>query len=318
MTNKKKILVTGCAGFIGSNLVDFYLEKKYSIIGIDNLSTGKIIFIKNALKNKKFTFYRCDLLNLKKIEKYFKNIELVIHLSANADVRFGPTHPKKDLEQNLLVTSNVLEAMRLNNVKKIVFSSTGSVYGEAAEFPTPENSQFPIQTSLYGASKLASEAIISAYVESFKIQAWIFRFVSVLGPRYSHGHVIDFYKKIIKFKSIHVLGNGLQKKSYIHVKDCVDAIYKSLNFFKDKINIINIGHDECITVKQSLKKIKLLLRSNKKEIYQKKNKGWIGDNPYIWLSNSKLKQSGWRPSKPIMSSIEDTINYIKKNKFLLK
>ena len=310
---KKKIMVTGCAGFIGSNLVDFFLKKKYYIVGIDNLSTGNIKNLKVALKNKKFTFYKCDLLKSKKINKYFKNIDLVIHLSANADVRFGPKHPRKDLEQNLLVTTNVLEAMRINNVKKIAFSSTGSVYGEAKKFPTPENADFPIQTSLYGASKLSCEGFISAYVESFKMKAWIFRFVSILGPRYSHGHVIDFYKKILTEKFINVLGNGLQKKSYVHVNDCINAIYKSLNYFNDKINIINIGHDECITVKQSLKKIKSIMQSSKKEIYQKRNQGWVGDNPYIFLDNKKLKKSGWKPKLKILDSIKDTINSFKNN-----
>jgi UDP-glucose 4-epimerase len=311
--SKKKILVTGCAGFIGSNLVDFFLKKKYYIIGIDNLSTGNIGNIKIALKNKRFIFYKSNLLNFSKISKYFKNIDLVIHLSANADVRFGPKHPRKDLEQNLLVTTNVLEAMRINNVKKIAFSSTGSVYGEAKKFPTPENADFPIQTSLYGASKLSCEAFISAYVESFKMKAWIFRFVSILGPRYSHGHVIDFYKKILTEKFINVLGNGLQKKSYVHVNDCINAIYKSLNYFNDKINIINIGHDECITVKQSLKKIKSLMQSSKKEVYQKRNQGWVGDNPYIFLDNKKLKKSGWKPKLKILDSIKDTINSFNNN-----
>jgi UDP-glucose 4-epimerase len=314
MTNNvKKIMVTGCAGFIGSNLVDFFLKKKYYIIGIDNLSTGNIDNLKLALKNKRFIFYKSDLLNFSKISKYFKNIDLVIHLSANADVRFGPKHPRKDLEQNLLVTTNVLEAMRINNVKKIAFSSTGSVYGEAKKFPTPENADFPIQTSLYGASKLSCEAFISAYVESFKMKAWIFRFVSILGPRYSHGHVIDFYKKILTEKFINVLGNGLQKKSYVHVNDCINAIYKSLNYFNDKINIINIGHDECITVKQSLKKIKSLMQSSKKEVYQKRNQGWVGDNPYIFLDNKKLKKSGWKPKLKILDSIKDTINSFNNN-----
>jgi UDP-glucose 4-epimerase len=311
--SKKKIMVTGCAGFIGSNLVDFFLKKKYYIIGIDNLSTGNIDNLKLALKNKRFIFYKSDLLNFSKISKYFKNIDLVIHLSANADVRFGPKHPRKDLEQNLLVTTNVLEAMRINNVKKIAFSSTGSVYGEAKKFPTPENADFPIQTSLYGASKLSCEAFISAYVESFKMKAWIFRFVSILGPRYSHGHVIDFYKKILTEKFINVLGNGLQKKSYVHVNDCINAIYKSLNYFNDKINIINIGHDECITVKQSLKKIKSLMQSSKKEVYQKRNQGWVGDNPYIFLDNKKLKKSGWKPKLKILDSIKDTINSFNNN-----
>jgi UDP-glucose 4-epimerase len=315
----KKILITGCAGFIGSNLVDFFLRKKYSIIGIDNLSTGKIKFLNNALKSKKFEFVKKDLLKYSKIKKFFLNVELVIHLSANADVRRGPEHPKKDLKQNLIVTSNILEAMRENDVKKIIFASTGSVYGEAKEFPTPENTFFPVQTSFYGSSKLAAEALLSAYSHAFGIKCWIFRFVSVLGPRYTHGHIIDFYKKIItKKKTIEVLGNGNQKKSYIHVSDCIDAIYKSLKYFKDNINIINIGHDEFITVKQSLNKIKSLMKSKKKEIYQDNTRGWVGDNPYIYLDIKKLRKTGWKPKIKILEAVEDTVNFIKNNKWVLK
>lgn len=315
----KKILITGCAGFIGSNLVDFFLSKKYSIIGIDNLSTGKIKFLNDALKSRKFIFKNEDLLKYSRIKKFFSKVELVIHLSANADVRHGTEHPKKDLEQNLIVTSNILEAMRENNVKKIVFSSTGSVYGEATEFPTPENTFFPIQTSFYGSSKLGAEALISAYSHAFGIKCWIFRFVSVLGPRYTHGHIVDFYKKILKKnKVINVLGDGNQKKSYIHVSDCVDAIYKSLKYFKDNINIINIGHNQFITVKQSLDRIKLLMKSKKKETYQKKIRGWVGDNPYIHLDIKKLKKTGWKPKIKILEAVDDTVNFIKNNEWIIK
>lgn len=315
----KKILVTGCAGFIGSNLVDFFLKKNYSIIGIDNLSTGKIKFLDKALKNKRFIFVKEDLLKYSKIKKFFSNVKIVIHLSANADVRHGPKHPTKDLKQNLIVTSNILEAMRINGVKKIVFSSTGSVYGEAKEFPTPEDTFFPVQTSFYGSSKLSAEALISAYAHAFGIKCWIFRFVSVLGPRYTHGHVIDFYKKIItKRKTINVLGNGNQKKSYIHVYDCINAIYKSLKHFTDNVNIINIGHDNFITVKKSLKKIKRLMQSKQTAIYQNYTRGWIGDNPYIHLDIKKIKKTGWKPKIKILDAVEDTVNFIKNNKWILK
>ena len=192
---KKSILITGCAGFIGSHLVDFYLKKKYHIIGIDNMSTGKKLFIESALKNKNFKFYKVDLYK-KNIDKYFKNIETVFHLAANADVRFGLNHRSRDIEQNVLVTHKILEAMKKNNVKKIMFSSTGSVYGESDQIPTKEDAPFPIQTSLYGASKLSAESLISAYCEGYDIQSYIFRFVSILGERYSHGHVYDFVNQL--------------------------------------------------------------------------------------------------------------------------
>jgi len=309
---RKKIMVTGCAGFIGSNLVDFFLKKKYYIVGIDNLSTGNIKNLEVALKNKKFTFYKCDLLKSRKINKYFKNIDLVIHLSANADVRFGPKHPRKDLEQNLLVTTNVLEAMRINNVKKIAFSSTGSVYGEAKKFPTPENADFPIQTSLYGASKLSCEAFISAYVESFKMKAWIFRFVSILGPRYSHGHVIDFYRSLKKnSKLLKVLGDGNQRKSYLYIEDCIKAIYTALSKANKKINIFNLGTNDYVEVKKSIKFICNELNLKPQVQYKGRKRGWIGDNPFIFLDTKKIRSLGWKPKLSIEKSIIKTVKYLK-------
>lgn len=309
---RKKILVTGCAGFIGSNLVDFFLSKKYSIVGIDNLSTGNMLNLMDASKNKKFTFYKCDLLKFVKIKKYFKNIDLVIHLAANADVRSGPKHPKKDLQQNLLATTNVLEAMRVNNVKKIVFSSTGSVYGEAKEFPTLENAKFPTQTSLYGASKVSCEAFISAYVESFGMQAWIFRFVSILGERYTHGHVIDFYKSLVKNpKLLKVLGDGNQRKSYLYITDCIEAIYIALNKSNKKINIFNLGTNDYIGVKKSIKYICNELNLKPQLQYEGGKRGWIGDNPFIFLDTKKIRSLGWKPKLSIEKSIIRTVKYLK-------
>ena len=174
-----KIVVTGCAGFIGSNMCDKLLKDGHHVVGVDNLSTGQYKFLVNANKNKKFTFHEIDLLNLDKLKLIFKDIDMIFHFAANADVRFGLEHPYKDLEQNTIVTYNVLEAMRYNNVKNIVFSSTGSVYGEAEVIPTPEAAPFPIQTSLYGASKIACEGLISAYCEGYNFKSWIFRFVSI-------------------------------------------------------------------------------------------------------------------------------------------
>ena len=190
-------IVTGCAGFIGSNLVDRLLAQGQQVIGIDNFSTGQRKFLEGALANSNFKLIEIDLLNLDTLKEAFVGGKVVFHLAANADVRFGTDHPEKDLQQNTVVTFNVLEAMRANGIKKIAFSSTGSIYGEAEVIPTPENAPFPIQTSLYGASKLACEGLIQAYCEGFGFQSWIFRFVSILGERYTHGHVFDFYKQLL-------------------------------------------------------------------------------------------------------------------------
>ena len=315
---KKNLLVTGCAGFIGSHLVDFFLKKNYRIIGLDNLSTGNKFFLKEALRNKNFKFIRIDLFK-KNIEKYFKNIDTVYHLAANADVRFGLKHRKKDINQNIIVTYKILEAMKKNGVKKIMFSSTGSVYGEADQIPTKETAPFPVQTSLYGASKVSAESLISAYCEGYNFQCYIFRFVSILGERYTHGHVYDFVKQLISNKKIlYVLGDGNQKKSYLNIRDCISAIYKSMRFFNKKINIINLGTNEYLNVKNSIQVICKVLEVKPKIIFKGGKRGWIGDNPFILLDTKKIRSSNWRPKFTIRKSIEITTKYLLENLWLLK
>ena len=315
---KKKVIITGCAGFIGSSLVDFLIKKNFQVIGLDNLSTGNIKFLNKALKKKNFKFYKKDLLK-DDISKYFKNISTVYHLAANADVRFGLKHTKKDINQNIIVTYRILEAMRKNNVKRIMFSSTGSVYGESKQIPTNENAPFPIQTSLYGASKISAEGIIAAYCEGFNFQSYIFRFVSILGPRYSHGHVFDFAKQLKKKSTtLYVLGDGNQKKSYLNIFDCINAIYKSMNYFNEKINIINLGTNKYLTVKESIKVICKTLKVSPKLIFAGGKRGWIGDNPLIFLNTKKVKKTGWKPKYTIRKSIEITTNYLLKNQWLLQ
>ena len=219
------IVVTGCSGFIGSNSTDRFLKSGHKVIGIDNLSTGQFQFLDSALVNPNFKFIKQDLLDLEGLKDAFSGGEIILHFAANADVRFGTKHPGRDLEQNTIGTFNVLEAMRANGIKKIAFSSTGSVYGEAKVIPTPEDAGFPVQTSLYGASKAAGEGLIAAYCEGYGFQSWIFRFVSILGERYTHGHIFDFYQKLKADPSkLLVLGNGRQRKSYLYVQDCIDAL----------------------------------------------------------------------------------------------
>ncbi len=315
----KKIIVTGCAGFIGSNLVDELLRYNNTITGIDNLSTGQSRFIKNALKNKKFKFIKCDLIYLYRLKKIFKKADIVFHFSANADVRHGPKHTFKDLEQNTIATYNVLEAMRLNNIKKIVFCSTGSVYGEPKKFPTPENDNFPTQTSFYGASKLAGESLIEAYCEAFKFKGWIFRFVSILGDRYTHGHVYDFVKQLsINPKKLKVLGDGNQKKSYLHVIDCIKAIFIAINKSNKKINIYNLGTSDFVSVKESIKVICQTLNVKPKITFSGGKRGWVGDSPFIYLSNKKIKSIGWRPRFSIKESLKQTVLYLAKKRWVFK
>ena len=315
----KKILVTGCAGFIGSNLVDKLLLNNCSVIGIDNLSTGQKKFLKNALKNKNFKFIKCDLLNFKKIRKIFNNIDIVFHLAANADVRYGYKNPYRDLEQNTISTYHVLESMRKNNVNKIVFCSTGSVYGEPKNFPTPENDNFPIQTSFYGASKVAGESFVQAYCEAFNFKSWIFRFVSILGNRYTHGHVYDFCNQLFKNPTyLKVLGDGNQKKSYLQVDDCISAMLIAIKKSKKKINIFNLGTNEYINVKQSINVICNQLQVKPKISFSGGKRGWIGDSPFIFLNNKKIRSLGWKPQFTIKESIEQTVKFLKQNKWVFK
>ena len=221
----QRAFVTGAAGFIGSNLVDRLLNSGVEVTGWDNFSTGTNHFLASALGDPRFRLLKGDNLDSESLARAMKGCDFVFHLAANADVRFGLDHPSRDLQQNTIATFNVLEGMRANGIKRIAFSSTGSVYGEAEIIPTPEDAPFPIQTSLYAASKVAGESLIQAYCVGFGFEGYIFRFVSILGERYTHGHVFDFYKQLMIDPSrLKVLGDGTQRKSYLYVQDCVSAI----------------------------------------------------------------------------------------------
>lgn len=313
-----KYFITGCAGFIGSNLVDRLLEIKNEVIGYDNFSTGQENFIAPAFQNPNFQLVRADVLDLPALTEAMRGADFVFHLAANADVRFGTEHPRKDLEQNTIATYNVLEAMRANNVKRIAFSSTGSVYGEAKVIPTPENAPFPVQTSLYGASKLAGEGLIAAYCEGFGFTGYIFRFVSILGERYTHGHVFDFYKKILDNPNeLPVLGNGHQRKSYLYVQDCIDAMLCVIDKAQENVNIYNLGTDEYCKVNDSIDWICTHLGVTPERKYSGGDRGWIGDNPFIFLDTAKVRALGWKPKLTIRQGIIKTLDYLQENQWVL-
>ncbi len=315
-SNLTKALVTGCAGFIGSNLLKSLINKNYIVTGVDNFRTGQKKFIKKFLNKKNFNFKKIDLLNKKDLNKLFKQkFDVIFHFAANADVRKGHLNPLNDLKYNTIMTSKLLEECRKNKIKKFVFCSTGSIYGETRVVPTPENVNFPIQTSMYGASKLACEGLIQAYSEAYSLKSYIYRFVSILGPNYSHGHVIDFYKKLNKNKNLlQVLGDGNQRKSYLHVNDCINAILLTLGKEKKKINIFNLGTNETITVKESIKIICNNLNIDPEIDFSGGKRGWIGDVPHIHLKINKIKKMGWKPKYTIKQSILETLNYLKNEK----
>lgn len=313
-----KCFVTGAAGFIGSNLVDRLLALGHQVVGYDNFSTGQEQFLESALRHPAFQLIRGEVLQFEDLARAMRGCELVFHLAANADVRFGTEHPRRDLEQNAIATWNVLEAMRVGGIRRIAFSSTGSVYGEAPVIPTPEDCPFPVQTSLYGASKLAAEGMIAAYSEAFGIQGLIFRFVSILGERYSHGHVFDFYRQLLEHPDdLRVLGDGRQRKSYLYIQDCVDAILKAVDAAQKPVTILNLGTAEYCQVNDSIGWICERLGLRPKLEYTGGDRGWVGDNPLIFLDCSKMRALGWSPRYGIRESVVKTVEYLMDHQWLL-
>jgi UDP-glucose 4-epimerase len=311
--------VTGGAGFIGSNLVDRLLADGHRVTAYDNFSTGQRPFLARAARYPRFALVEGDVLDLPALTRAVAGHDFVFHLAANADVRFGTNHPDRDLQQNTIATFNVLEAMRANNVRRIGFSSTGSVYGEPDVFPTPETAPFPVQTSLYAASKVAGEGLISAYAHGFGFQAFIFRFVSILGERYTHGHVFDFYAKLLANPhAIEVLGDGKQRKSYLYVHDCIDAIFTVVASATEPVNVVNLGADEYCQVDDSLGWICERLGLKPKVNYTGGKRGWIGDSPFIFLDTAKLRSFGWRQKLSIREAVVRTLDYLRANPWVLE
>jgi len=311
--------VTGGAGFIGSSLVDRLLADGHEVVAYDNFSTGQREFVAAALTHPRFGLIEGDTLDLPALTRAMAGCEVVFHLAANADVRFGTEHPRKDLEQNTIATFHVLEAMRANGIKRIAFSSTGSVYGEAHVFPTPEDAPFPVQTSLYGASKLAGEGLIAAYGSGFGFEGCIFRFVSILGERYTHGHVFDFYRHLRKDPTrLTVLGNGKQRKSYLYIGDCLDAMLLAMEKTRRTIEVYNLGTNEYVEVNDSIGYICERLGIAPTMEYTGGDRGWIGDNPFIFLDNAKMRGLGWAPKLTIRDGILRTLEYLQQNPALLE
>lgn len=313
-----RIFVTGAAGFIGSNLVDRLLQAGHSVVGLDDFSTGRPEFLVAANRSPNFHLERGDLLDGGQVQRSMQGCDFVFHVAANADVRFGLEYPRKDLDQNVIATWNVLQAMRANHVGRIAFPSTGSIYGDAKVIPTPEDAPFPIQTSLYGASKLAAEGLISAYCEGFGIRAHIFRLVSILGERYTHGHVLDFYRQLLEHpEHLDVLGDGHQKKSYLYVQDCINAMLLALEGAGGKVNIINLGVDEYSTVNDSIRWISEHLGLRPEIRYAGGDRGWVGDSPLIYLDCTRMRSLGWAPRLGIREGVIRTLQFLQENQWVL-
>ncbi|MBA4135775.1 MAG: nucleoside-diphosphate sugar epimerase [Opitutus sp.] len=315
--------VTGAAGFIGSHLVDRLLADGVAVTGWDNLATGQLRFLAEAQKNPRFQLLRGDNLDLPALTAGMRDTDFVFHLAANADIKDGWSHPRRDLEQNTIATFNVLEAMRANGVRRMAFSSTGSVYGEALvtpDRPTPETDAFPVQTSLYAASKTAGEGLISAYAEGGQLdEAYVFRFVSILGERYTHGHVFDFYHQLRQHPDyLRVLGNGRQRKSYLYVQDCLDGILHvarahTAREARHRTQVYNLGTPEYVEVNQSIAHLCAELGVTPRLDYTGGDRGWIGDNPFIFLDTQKIQATGWRPKLTIAQGVVRTVRWLRDN-----
>ncbi len=316
------IFITGVAGFIGSTLADRLLADGKNVVGWDNFSTGQRRFLDGALKHPNFRLMEGDNLDLPALTKAMAGCDLVFHLAANADVRFGLEHPSKDLQQNTVATFNVLEAMRASGVRRIAFSSTGSVYGETEKIPTPEDAPFPVQTSLYGASKVAGEGMIASYCEGFKFEGYIFRFVSILGERYTHGHIFDFYKQLLDHPDrLKVLGDGTQRKSYLYVQDCLNAMLHVINRgtakkAKHGVEIYNLGTPEYVQVNDSIGHICQALGLQPQLEYSGGKRGWVGDNPFIFLDTAKIQGTGWKTTLTIEQGIVRTLQWLQQNQWV--
>ena len=317
-----KAFITGAAGFIGSSMTDRLLENGVHVVGWDDFSTGQEEFLIGAKGHPNFTLIKGDNLDLPALTAAMAGCDTVFHFAANADVRFGLNHPRKDLEQNTIATFNVLEAMRANGIKRIAFSSTGSVYGESQVIPTPEDAPFPIQTSLYAASKVAGETLIHSYCEGFGFEGYVFRFVSILGERYTHGHVFDFYKQLLDHPDhLRVLGDGTQRKSYLHVGDCLSAILHVIDKgtalqAKHRVEVYNLGCDEYVQVNDSIAIICKTLGLSPRIEYAGGNKGWVGDNPFIFLDTKKVRATGWSTKLNIEQGIIRTVEWLQQNQWV--
>ncbi len=312
---KNKIIVTGGAGFIGSHLIDRLLLRGDEVIVLDNLSSGKMEFLKEHTGNPDLKFIKLDLMNLDDLKKTVKDADAVFHLAANPDVRLGFLDTRVHLEQNIIATYNLLEAMRINKIKNILFTSTSTVYGEATIIPTPENYGPLVPISLYGASKLACEALITSYCSTFDMNSWLFRFANIVGPRSTHGIIVDFMNKLRNNPaSLEILGDGKQRKSYLHVYDCVEAILFAMNNSDEMVNIFNIGSDDTINATEiGGILVEEMCMKDVEFNYTGGSRGWKGDVPRMMLSINRIKSLGWKPVYNSEKSVRDATRSLLNN-----
>ncbi len=290
-----KVFVTGGAGFIGSHLVDVLIEEGNTVTIYDNLSSGKKQFIIHHLKENNCDFIEADLLDVKKVKKEIKGHDVVFHIAANPDVRIGEQKPELS-QKDIISTYNLLEAMRINNIKKIIFSSSSTIYGETPAIPLQENYGPLLPISVYGAAKLAAEGLISSYCHTFDMQGWIFRFANVVGERGTHGVIVDFINKLRETPNeLEILGDGKQRKPYLYVKDCVEGMLFGYKKSNEQINIFNLG---CDTATEVTRIGELVVEEmgfqNVRFRYTGGKRGWKGDVPHFQFDVNKINKLGWK------------------------
>jgi len=307
-----RAIVTGGAGFIGSHLVDRLVSEGYSVTVIDNLSCGYLENLEQHKNSREVKVLNVDLRDAKRLEKIFRGHDVVFHIAAHANIRESLSDHMADLENNVIATLNVLEAMCKNEIHELVFASTSAIYGEAAVRPTPED-YFPVQTSLYGASKLACEAYAQAYTEFASIRFWAFRFANVVGERCRRGVIWDFVHKLLKNPSeLEILGDGKQSKEYLHVEDCVEGMMVGYRKASGKVNIFNLGMEEQTLVDRVADIVIEEMRLDKEKVkrrYTGGPRGWIGDNPVVQLSLERIKKLGWKPKVSSEEAIRRTAKW---------
>lgn len=318
----KKVFVTGGAGFIGSHAIDMLLSDGKFVTCYDNLSSGKIKWIKSHLKQTNFRFVKADLLNLSKLKKEMNGADLIWHFGANTDIPSGYFKTDLDLKNCVIATRNVLEAMRINHITQILFSSTGAIYGETGQIPYKETNGPLLPISLYAAGKLSCESFISAYCYLFGLKARMFRFGNVIGARMGHGVIHDFIEKLKKSpKELEILGNGKQAKNYFLVEECItgmDFVFKNANLSKQPCDIFNLGTDsrtgvmeiaKIVADEMALSKIKFRLTGGVR--------GWPGDQPQVFLSVEKVKKMGWYPKHTSTQAVRIAVRrMLGKEKFV--
>ena len=307
-----KYMVTGGAGFIGSNIVDRLMNEGHEVVVYDNLSSGNDDFISHHLENSKFNFVKGDLLSPETLDEAIKGVDFVFHLAANPDVRYGIDRTRIDLEQGPIATHNLLEAMRKHGVKNIAFSSSSTVYGEVTQLPTDEEYGPLLPISLYGASKLSCEALISGYCHSFDMKAVMFRFANVIGFRGTHGVLVDFINKLKENPAeLEILGDGKQKKSYFLVEDCVGGIFTAIEKSEKISDVYNLGCEDWMDVTDIADiVVEEMGLSNVEYKYTGGARGWVGDIPKTWLNIEKIKSLGWQPANTSEQAVRKAVRIL--------